>query len=61
MAAERRVISEWSEGFQDRDGKFCIEFQTTFNSSFWELYLHACFRELGFGIEFPERCPSRKH
>lgn len=32
-------------GFEDRDGKFVKEFQTTFNSSFWELYLFACLRD----------------
>jgi len=35
----RNVLLNWAEGFIDRDGKFLKEFQTSFNSSFWELYL----------------------
>ena len=31
---ELKVISDWADGFIDRDGKFTVEFQTTFNSSF---------------------------
>lgn len=46
----RNVLEAWLEGFPDRDGKFIKEFQTTFNSSFWEIYLHAALRE--FGAEF---------
>ncbi|MFT7670611.1 MAG: hypothetical protein ACI8X5_003322 [Planctomycetota bacterium] len=48
MASARELISKWAIGFQDLDGKFVKEFQTTFNSSFWELYLNAVFRELGY-------------
>lgn len=29
------VLSDWARGFEDRDGKFVEEFQTTFNSAFW--------------------------
>lgn len=46
----RDVIESWADGFIDRDNKFVKEFQTTFNSSFWELYLFAAFKELGFSI-----------
>jgi len=35
------VLTDWARGFVDRDGKFVTEFQTTFNSSFWELYASA--------------------
>ena len=44
---ERDLLNDWARGFVDRDGKFVKEFQTTFNSSFWEIYLHALFRETG--------------
>jgi len=43
---ESEVLKNWADGFVDRDGKFVMEFQTTFNSSFWELYLFAFFKEL---------------
>ena len=48
----RTVLSNWAEGFVDRDGKFVKEFQTSFNSSFWELYIFACLKELGFSVDF---------
>jgi len=43
----REVLNNWANGFKDRDNKFVQEFQKTFDSSFWELYLFACFKELG--------------
>ncbi len=50
--ADRQVIAQWAEGFVDRDGKFVREFQTTFNSGFWELYLFACCKQLQFSVNF---------
>jgi hypothetical protein len=41
---ERAVLTNWAAGFSDRDGKFVQEFQTTFESAFWELYLNAALR-----------------
>ena len=58
LECERDVLRKWANGFHDRDGKFVIEFQTTFNSSFWELYLHAAFRELGFALDFTHPAPD---
>lgn len=58
LESERDVFRRWADGFVDRDGKFAIEFQTTFNSSFWELYLHAAFRELGFVFDFTHHAPD---
>ncbi len=55
---ERDVLSSWADGFVDRDGKIVKEFQTTFNSSFWELYLHASFRELGFTADYSKETPD---
>lgn len=46
----KEVIENWAEGFIDRDKKFVKEFQTTFNSSFWELYLFAVLKELGLSV-----------
>lgn len=45
-APERAALSGWANGFLDRDGKFVREFQLTFESSFWELYLNAVLRKL---------------
>lgn len=48
---ERAVLAKWAEGFEDRNGKFVTELQTTFESSFWELYLFAALKELGLPID----------
>ena len=55
---DRAVLSEWADGFVDRDGKFVEEFQTTFNSCFWELYLHAVLREAGCECDFTHHAPD---
>lgn len=55
---ELEVLKDWVNGFLDRDGKFVKEFQTTFNSSFWELYLHACFKELDCTVDFSYPTPD---
>jgi len=55
---EREVINGWAAGFSDRDGKFVREFQSSFNPSFWELYLYASFRELGFRTVLPKGRPD---
>lgn len=44
----KEVISGWGQDFHDKDKKAKTEFQTTFHSTFWELYLHAALKELGF-------------
>lgn len=40
-APEREVLNGWAAGFKDRDGKFVQEFQMSFESGLWELYLNA--------------------
>ena len=57
-AGPRAVLASWAADFPDRDGKFVKEFQTTFNSSFWELYLHAAFRQLGFAVDYGHHAPD---
>lgn len=44
---ERSVLENWAQEFEDRDGKFVQEFQLTFESSFWELYLNAALKAWG--------------
>lgn len=53
-----KVLNSWAIGFQDRDNKFVKEFQTSFNTAFWELYLHACFSNLGFKIDYSYSSPD---
>lgn len=52
------VVNEWASGFQDRDGKFVKEFQTTFDSSFWELYLYAVLKHFGQQVDFSVASPD---
>jgi hypothetical protein len=54
----RDVISSWTNGFHDRDGKFVTEFQTTFDSAFWELYLFACFSHLKLSPKTEHAAPD---
>lgn len=56
--AERAVVSGWAEGFPDRDNKFVREFQTTFNSSFWEVYLYRLFRSYSFDLNWSHASPD---
>lgn len=48
----RIVLRDWADGFVDRDGKFVAEFQRTFNSSWWELYLFAVTKSLDHKADF---------
>lgn len=60
-APVREVIQAWGAGLLDRHGeqkKFVTEFQTTFNSSFWELYLNKTFFELGFTVDYTKTSPD---
>ena len=55
---DRTLLDSWLVGFADRDGKFVQEFQASFHSSFWELYLHAALRELGFRVTYEYARPD---
>ncbi|MBP0942343.1 glycosaminoglycan attachment site [Pseudomonas alliivorans] len=52
------VLNDWAQGFIDRDGKFVTEFQMTFNSSFWELYLHAVLKKFDMPVDFTKASPD---
>lgn len=51
-------MKNWVSGFVNRDNKFVEQFQTTFNSSFWEIYLYAVLGNLGFSIDFLYNTPD---
>jgi hypothetical protein len=55
---ERQVVTDWAENFPDRDNKFILEFQTTFNSSFWEIYLHGLFKAYAFRMDWSKASPD---
>ncbi|CZQ95577.1 Hypothetical protein Tpal_1912 [Trichococcus palustris] len=54
----RHLLNEWFSGFQDRDNKIVKEFQTTFHSSFWEIFLFKVFQELNFNVDFTHNRPD---
>jgi hypothetical protein len=57
----QRVLQSWGNGLLDRQGeqrKFVTEFQTTFNSALWELYLNQAFSELGFSVDYTNASPD---
>lgn len=56
--SELAVVRDWADGFPDRDGKFVQEFQRTFNSSFWEVYLHGVFKSYGFTMDWTHARPD---
>ncbi|KGR82754.1 hypothetical protein [Lysinibacillus odysseyi] len=58
LIEEKEIIQEWSKGFIDKDNKFAYEFQTTFHSSFWELYLHTVFKEAKFTLDYSKQVPD---
>lgn len=60
-APVKDVIQSWGKGLLERSGeqtKFINEFQTTFNSAFWELYLNKMFIELGFSVDYTKGSPD---
>lgn len=58
MWAERDCLNSWAAGFQDRDNKFIQEFQTTFESSFWELYLNKVLFDLEITLNYNFHAPD---
>ncbi|QLC74864.1 hypothetical protein LPB260_14940 [Pseudomonas sp. LPB0260] len=60
-AETHKIINEWSEGIFERRGeavKFINEFQTSFNSSYWEIYLNKAFKLLEFKIDYTKASPD---
>ncbi len=52
------VLNEWARGFEDRDGKFVDEFQRTFNTCFWELYVFAVLKQYRLTVDFTHPAPD---
>ena len=55
------IIQNWAAGLLDRKGeslKFINEFQTTFNSSMWELYLNRALIDFGCTVDFSTSAPD---
>ncbi len=55
------VLEEWGKSdllLHDGNGKFIKEFQTTFNSAFWELYCYKVFEIMGAKFNFEHEHPD---
>jgi hypothetical protein len=52
------VLNEWARGFKDRDGKFVYEFQRTFDTCFWELYVFAVLKQYKLAVDFSHPAPD---
>lgn len=55
---QKEQLEKWFEGFEDRDNKIVKEFQTTYHSAFWEIYLYRVFKEMGYEIDFSHAMPD---
>lgn len=61
LSPVREVIQSWGRGLLQRSGeetKFVNEFQTTFNSALWELYLNEMFIRLGYSVDYTKHSPD---
>ena len=52
------VMNDWLRGLVDRDNKFVKEFQTDFNSSFWESYIFTVLKQYGFSVNLSRSSPD---
>lgn len=57
---EREILNAWWDEFVLKDGKTktITEFQTTFHSMFWELYLNKVFLDSGYKIDETVKSPD---
>lgn len=58
LKSEKEMLIDWTEGLVDRDNKFVREFQETFHSSFWEIFLYKLFIEAGFELDQSHQMPD---
>jgi hypothetical protein len=59
FSAARGVIEEMMRWYEDADGNFVEQFQTTgFDARIWELYLFAAFREMLYTIDRSHPAPD---
>lgn len=58
--AAKPLINDWAKGLGGKKEslKFTKEFQTSFNSTFWEVYLNRAFSDLGFKIDYTFDSPD---
>lgn len=58
-SSARGLLAEMMHYFQDTDGNFIQQFQTTgFDARVWELYLYALFTEIGYALNHEHTAPD---
>jgi hypothetical protein len=58
-SAARGIIEQMMRWYEDADGNFVEQFQTTgFDARIWELYLFAVFREMNYAVDRTHRSPD---
>lgn len=55
---EKQMLSNWTEGLIDKDKKFVRQFQETFHSSFWEMYLYQLFMKAKYELDQTHQAPD---
>lgn len=55
---EKELLQSWTFDMVDKDHKMVRQFQESFHSCFWEFYLFAVFKELGFILDQSHQIPD---
>lgn len=58
LKSEKQLLESWTQGFIDKDKKLVRQFQETFHSSFWEIFLYKLFSSKGFEIDQTHQVPD---
>jgi hypothetical protein len=58
LSGEWEILRGWCSGFVDRDNKIIKEFQTSFHSALWEIFLHAFLKEAGCEVDYSKNRPD---
>lgn len=55
---EKKYLNDMFIGFVDRDNKVVNQFQETFHSTLWEIYIYSIIKELNFKIDWSHENPD---
>ncbi|EPU0815203.1 hypothetical protein PU708_000013525 [Morganella morganii] len=55
---EKEYLKNMFEGFVDRDNKIVKQFQETFHSTLWEIYIYSILKEMNFNIDWNHEHPD---
>lgn len=60
FSSEKQMLLEWTNGFVDRDNKIVRQFQETFHSTLWEIYLYQLLKEIDAELDQTHDRPDFK-